>query len=140
MIDPANYSAFDKLKDGTEVRVRAIRPDDSTSILEAFSQLDAESIYRRFFTAKKELSNAELKQFTDVDFHRVTALVVTTRGDGVKILLGGGRIVTEGAETSATRRACLPHRSGSPRARHCKSLASTSHASWPRGRPVTVGS
>jgi RimJ/RimL family protein N-acetyltransferase len=96
--DLANYSVYDRLKDGTEVTVRAIRPEDGPGILEAFRALDAESIYRRFFSPKKELSDAELKQLTDVDFRKVTGLVVTAQQDGAEILLGGGRLATEGGD------------------------------------------
>jgi RimJ/RimL family protein N-acetyltransferase len=95
VIDLGNYSVRDKLKDGTEVTVRAIRRDDGRAILKAFSQLDANSVYRRFFSPKKELSDAELKQLTDVDFQRVTALVATTQQDSVEVLLGGGRFAIE---------------------------------------------
>jgi RimJ/RimL family protein N-acetyltransferase len=98
VVDFTNYSARETLKDGTEVTVRAIRPEDGPAILEAFRELDAESIYRRFFSPKKELSDAELKQLTEVDCKRVTALVVTARQDGVEILLGGGRLATEGGD------------------------------------------
>jgi len=98
VVDFSNYMAREKLKDGTEVTVRAIRPEDGPAILEAFSELDAESIYRRFFTPKKELSDAELKQLTDIDFQSVMALVVTAQRDGVEVLLGGGRLATEGSE------------------------------------------
>ena len=95
MIAFGSYLACDRLKDGTEVTVRAIRHGDGPAILVAFSQLDAESIYRRFFSPKKELSDAELRQLTDVDFQRVTAFVATTQQDGVEMLLGGGRLATE---------------------------------------------
>ncbi len=95
MSDLANYSVHDRLKDGAEVTVRAIRPEDGPAILEAFRELDAESIYRRFFSPKKELSDAEIKEFTEVDCRRVTALVVTAQQEGVEILLGGGRLATE---------------------------------------------
>ena len=98
MVDFSNYSVREKLKDGTEVTVRAIRPGDGPAILEAFRALDAESIYRRFFSPKKELSDAELKQLTDVDFRGVMALVATAHKDGVEILLGGGRLAIEGGD------------------------------------------
>jgi RimJ/RimL family protein N-acetyltransferase len=98
VVDFSNYLAHDKLKDGTEVTVRAIRPDDGPAILEAFRELDAESIYRRFFSPKKELSDAELKQLTAVDFQSVMALVVTGLEDDTEILLGGGRLATEGGD------------------------------------------
>ena len=62
MVDPNDYIEHETLKDGTKVTVRAIRPKDAPSILEAFGKLDRESVYRRFFSLKKELSASELKQ------------------------------------------------------------------------------
>jgi RimJ/RimL family protein N-acetyltransferase len=98
VVDSRDYLARDKLKDGTEVTVRAIRPDDGPAILEAFKALDAESIYRRFFSPKKELSDTELKQLTEVDFESVTALVVTALEGGAELLLGGGRFARDGGD------------------------------------------
>jgi GNAT superfamily N-acetyltransferase len=98
VVDVRDYLARERLKDGTEVTVRAIRPDDGPAILEAFKALDAESIYRRFFSPKKELSDAELKQLTDVDFESVMALVVTALESDVEVLLGGGRLAIEGGD------------------------------------------
>ena len=101
MIDPRIYQATESLKDGTPVLVRAIRHDDKAAILAAFKSLDPESVYTRFFTYKKGLSDAELGQITDVDFDRVVALVVTTLpGDGEK-LIGGGRYFCDAAGQSA---------------------------------------
>jgi RimJ/RimL family protein N-acetyltransferase len=101
MINARNYIASETLKDGTAVVIRAIRHDDRTSILAAFSNLDRESVYTRFFTYKKGLTDAELGQITDVDFDRVVALVVTTPiGDG-ETLIGGGRYFSDVARGSA---------------------------------------
>ena len=60
MIDTRSYAAFDTLKDGTAVAVRAIRADDREAIADAFGALDREAIYTRFFTYKKELTDTEL--------------------------------------------------------------------------------
>jgi GNAT superfamily N-acetyltransferase len=98
VFDNRNYLVHETLKDGTAVTVRAIRPEDGAKILEAFGKLDPESIYRRFFAPKKELSEAELKQLTDLDFDHVTALVVTVNEVGGETLLAGGRYVVEGGE------------------------------------------
>jgi RimJ/RimL family protein N-acetyltransferase len=98
VVDPRNYLAHENLKDGTEVTVRAIRAADAAGILHAFNKLDPESIYRRFFSPKKELSDAQLKHLTEVDFSQVSALVVTTQRDGAEILLGGGRYAVEAGE------------------------------------------
>ena len=93
-----NYSLRATLVDGTEVTVRAIRSDDAARILDAFGRLDQEAIYRRFFSPKRELSNAELKQLTEVDFDQVVALVATTEQQGVEMLLGGARYAVEPGE------------------------------------------
>ena len=93
MIDTRSYAAFDTLKDGTAVIVRAIRADDREAIARAFGALDREAIYTRFFTYKKELTDVELRQLTEVDFEHVVALVVTA-ADGEQ-LLGGGRYCSE---------------------------------------------
>src|SRR5215813_3838009 len=102
MVDPSTYLAKETLKDGTEVIIRAIRREDSGSVLEAFKSLDREAVYRRFFSPKKELSDAELKQLTEVDFSRVVALVVTTGTSEGETLIGGARYAAEGPETSRT--------------------------------------
>lgn len=95
MIDARNYIASDTLRDGTPVTIRAIRPDDGNRILAAFDCLDRESVYTRFFTYKKGLAGAEVKNLTDVNFDHVVALVVTKRADDDEVLIGGGRYCSE---------------------------------------------
>lgn len=95
MIDARNYTASETLRDGAPVTVRAIRRDDGSGILAAFDRLDRESVYTRFFTYKKELSDADLKGLTDVDFDHVVALVVTADAGDIETLIGGGRYCSE---------------------------------------------
>ena len=97
-MDPRNYTASEVLKDGTAVTIRAIRREDKGRLLDAFKNLDRESVYRRFFSPKKELSDSELDQLTDVDFNQVVALVVATQGADGEILIGGGRYAAEGKD------------------------------------------
>jgi len=92
-----DYLAHESLKDGTHVTIRAIRRDDRIRLLEAFKNLDRESVYRRFFSPKKELTESELKQLTDVDFSQVVALVVTKQGKDGEILICGGRYAADDA-------------------------------------------
>jgi RimJ/RimL family protein N-acetyltransferase len=93
--DPRDYLAHDVLKDGTEIAIRAIRPEDRASVFEAFKGLDREAIYRRFFSPKKELTDAELKGLTDVDFANVVALVATTKTSKGETLIAGGRYAVD---------------------------------------------
>jgi RimJ/RimL family protein N-acetyltransferase len=95
MIDTRNYSAPGKLKDGTPVTVRAIRAGDREAIVSAFAELDRDSVYTRFFSYKKQLTETELGQLTEVDFEHVVALVVVECGTESEELLGGGRYCSE---------------------------------------------
>jgi RimJ/RimL family protein N-acetyltransferase len=95
-MDPQCYRESEILKDGTVVTVRAMCAEDAGSVLEAFKGMDKESVYRRFFSPKKELSPKELEQLTDVDFSNVVALVVTKKSAEGEILIGGGRYAVDG--------------------------------------------
>lgn len=96
MADPRNYNAQETLKDGTPVTIRAIRKDDKERILDAFKALDREAVYRRFFSPKKDLKDAELEQVTNVDFRHVVALVATvSNADGEEIVIGDGRYAAD---------------------------------------------
>jgi RimJ/RimL family protein N-acetyltransferase len=91
VIEAVNYPASTTLKDGTTVTIRAIGKDDRGALLAAFDNQDPESIYTRFFTYKRGLTETDLGQLTEANPDHVTALVVTTPiGQGEK-LIGGGR-------------------------------------------------
>lgn len=92
-----NYCVDEILRDGGSVRVRAVRPDDRERLLEAFERLSEQSLYMRFFTAKKALSERELDFFTRLDFVNHVGLAVTLREDNRERIIGIGRyIVVEG--------------------------------------------
>jgi RimJ/RimL family protein N-acetyltransferase len=94
MTDTRNYEVAEKLKDGTVVTIRAIRPDDKDRFAEAFRNLERESVYTRFFRFKKNLTADELKTATEVDFENTVALVVTIPDDGGdETIIGAGRYV-----------------------------------------------
>jgi GNAT superfamily N-acetyltransferase len=101
MIDASNYAKMAALRNGTQVKVRSIRPDDKQRLVTAFKNLDPESVYTRFFHHKKMLSDAELKAATELDFESAIALVMTI-GEGEKeTIIGGGRyVVIDGAGAS----------------------------------------
>ena len=101
MIDARNYTASETLRDGTPVTIRAIRREDSNRILTAFNHLDRESVYTRFFTYKKGLTDSELNNLADVNFDHVVALVVTTEKGDIETLIGGGRYCSEASLPNA---------------------------------------
>jgi len=88
------YLVSERLRDGTEVTIRAIRPEDKGMLREAFKDLDESTIYTRFFAPKKEISDQELKWATEVDMFRNVALVACIRDGGGEKIIGIGRYVS----------------------------------------------
>jgi acetate---CoA ligase (ADP-forming) len=108
--DPRQYTADEILRDGSSIRIRAMRPDDKARLVDHFNRLSARSVYFRFFRSKKRLTDAELAQFTELDFVDKVALVATLgQGDAEKFI-GVGRYAVmpppaDGPEGDGLRRA-----------------------------------
>ena len=79
------------LRDGARVTLRPIEPDDSPLLAASFQRLSEESRYRRFFTAKDQLSAAELEYFVNVDHGDHEAIVAIDPSSGE--LLGVARYI-----------------------------------------------
>ena len=98
MFDPKSYVFKESLKDGTIVTVRAARMEDGPRIRRAFEHLDRETVYRRFFGVKKEVSDSELSQITGMDFDRNVSLLVTIPSGEDEIVIGGASYLSVAAE------------------------------------------
>ena len=88
-----SYTAVERLRDGREITIRALRPDDEAQMLEALSRTSPQSLYRRFFGAKKHFSESEKAFFLNVNFTDHTALVATIFRGGRTEIMGGARYV-----------------------------------------------
>lgn len=69
------------LRDGHEVRVRAIRPDDAERLQRFHSRLSLDTIVFRFFRVVPQLSREMAEHFTQLDYDRRMALIATL-GEG----------------------------------------------------------
>jgi RimJ/RimL family protein N-acetyltransferase len=85
-----SFSRPAQLRDGTSVLIRSIRPDDRQRIVDAFNKLDPETIYTRFFSAKKNLSETDLARIDASDFVHAVALVATLGEGEQEVIIGGG--------------------------------------------------
>jgi RimJ/RimL family protein N-acetyltransferase len=85
----SHFSQPARLRDGTPVLIRAIRPDDMDRVVAAFHKLDPQSIYSRFFTHKRELSAGDLRRLGGADFVHAAVLVVSLAGGADETLIGG---------------------------------------------------
>jgi GNAT superfamily N-acetyltransferase len=93
VIDAANYSAMETLRDGRRIEIRAIRPDDQADMLAAVERTSATSLRRRFFGVKRSFTDKEISFFLNVDFVDHVALVAVLTEAGRTTIVGGGRYV-----------------------------------------------
>jgi GNAT superfamily N-acetyltransferase len=81
------------LRDGTPVRIRAVRADDKERLRLAFERLSPATINRRFFHAKKGLTSEELRMVTELDFCDHVSLAVTLEQESDERFIAVGRYV-----------------------------------------------
>lgn len=103
MLDARYYEAREVLRNGLEVTVRALRPDDGERVAEAFHKLDPESVYTRFFGPKTGLSEKDYASIRDMDFDTRVALLVTRAENGREVVIGScsySRFAPDAAEVA----------------------------------------
>ena len=93
MLEAANYSAYETLRDGRRVEVRALRPDDRADLIAAVARSSAQSLYRRFFAVKRDFAEPEIEFFLNVDFVDHVALVAVVDESDRSVIAGGARYV-----------------------------------------------
>ena len=71
----SHYHKLDTSFHGCKILIRAIRPSDKLALKNGFKRLSPRSVYCRFLGYRKELTEAELKDLTEVDFIHHVALV-----------------------------------------------------------------
>ena len=81
---PAHLAHRLQLKDGTDVTVRPIRPEDAESEARFVRELSDESKYFRFMNTFQELSQEMLVRLTQIDYHNEMALVAVRMDNGVE--------------------------------------------------------
>jgi GNAT superfamily N-acetyltransferase len=92
---PMPFATTDQLMGG--ITIRAVRPDDKERLVTAFKALEPRSIYLRFFSLKKELSDRELRRVTECDGVSEVAVVATIGGDDRETIVAMGNYVRAGA-------------------------------------------
>ncbi len=107
-MEPGKYQVTERLRDGTEATIRAIRPADQESLRRQFARLSPESVRLRFHGMRRSPSESEAMYLTDIDFVEHVALVATLGSESEQII-GVGRyiICTDGIMNSRAEVAFL---------------------------------
>jgi acetyltransferase len=94
---PAQYISTWKMKDGAEVLIRPIRPEDEPLLVRFHESLSAQTVYLRYFHMENldtRVAHERLLRKCFVDYDREIALVVQTPvdGTGAPEILAVGRL------------------------------------------------
>jgi acetyltransferase len=81
-------------KDGTQVTIRPIKPEDVRMEQEFVRALSPESRYMRFMNTIREVSPAQLVRLTQIDYDREMAFVATVDAEGTEKEIGVVRYAT----------------------------------------------
>ncbi|MEM1134538.1 MAG: bifunctional acetate--CoA ligase family protein/GNAT family N-acetyltransferase [Bacteroidota bacterium] len=93
---PVEYESNWHLKDGTEVVIRPVRPDDEPLFLHFHKTLSDESVYLRYFHSMSygsRVAHERLSRICFIDYDREIALLVIKNETANPVVLGIGRIV-----------------------------------------------
>jgi ribosomal protein S18 acetylase RimI-like enzyme len=93
MLEAAKYSAVELLRNGRQVEIRSLKPNDRDELFAAVDRTSAQSLYRRFFGARRGFTEQEVAFFLNVDFINHVALVAVLEEGGRSVIGGGGRYV-----------------------------------------------
>ncbi len=91
------YKFKERLKNGAEVTIRPLKDGDRKTLSTIWKHLSPQSIYYRFFSPKKELSESDLEYLSHVDFKKHVALTacIENKDGSLEPVAIGRYIVTE---------------------------------------------
>ena len=93
MVEPSHYSAVEKLRNGEQIEIRALTPQDRDDLMAAVDRTSGDSLYRRFFAVRRHFTETEESFYLNVDFVSHVALIASADENGQPIIIAGGRYV-----------------------------------------------
>ena len=92
-LDPVHDATRIALRDGSEVLVRPIRPEDKEALAREFQGLSDETRYQRFLAGIATLTDSQLRYLTEVDHVDHEAWIALDPTAAVPTILGVARYV-----------------------------------------------
>jgi acetyltransferase len=98
---PEEYVRPARLKDGTRVLLRPIKPEDEPMWHELLAGCSQESLWYRFRYLFKETTHDMATRFCFIDYDREIAIVAELQNEERRHLIGVGRLVADADHTDA---------------------------------------
>jgi acetyltransferase len=96
---PTKYMKKVKLKDGTKVLLRPIKPEDELLWLDMFRSFSEETVKFRFFRIVKETPHELRTRYCNIDYDREIGIVAEIEEDNKKKFLGVSRLIFDPGST-----------------------------------------
>ena len=84
---------MEKLRNGEQIEIRALRPQDRDDLMAAVDRTSSDSLYRRFFAVRRHFTETEESFYLNVNFVSHVALIAVANENGQPIIIAGGRYV-----------------------------------------------
>ncbi len=91
---PSRYNATWRLRDGTHIVLRPIKPEDEPMTTEMLATVSEETLRVRFFSVL-EITHDFLMRFCDIDYDREICIIAEAGNGNKKRMIGGVRLITE---------------------------------------------
>ena len=96
---PNQYIKTVKLSDGTNVKLRPIKPEDEPLWLDMFKSFSQETVRYRFFRIIKETPHEVRIRYCNIDYDREIGIVAEINDNGKQRLIGVARIILDPGQT-----------------------------------------
>ena len=82
---PKHLETHERLRDGSTVQVRPVRPEDEPLVIELFDRMSLEDLRLRFFAPMRRLTHTLAARLTQIDYDREIALLALRDGAALGI-------------------------------------------------------
>lgn len=97
---PVRYVMPWRLRDGTEIMLRPVRPEDEPLLFELFGSLSERTETERFFSPIKDWTHQMLTRFCNIDYDREIVIVAEVREGQKRSIRGVSSLIVGAGQTS----------------------------------------
>ena len=92
---PEGLETYRTTKTGLEILLRPVRTDDEPLLASFFRSLSEESLYRRFFSVRRDMPHERLQRFVIIDHTTEVEILAVIRQSGQETVIGLGQCFTD---------------------------------------------
>ena len=92
---PRKYVAKCTMRDGCEVLLRPVKPEDEPLVVELFKTFSAETMRLRFFQILSEINHRTIARYCNIDYDREIGIVAELNSESNRRLIGLATLIVQ---------------------------------------------